>query len=303
MKIIITGASGFIGRNLVRFFIEKNFTVVALSRNPQKLQGLVSVPTVCLPWKNLDPSPWMVHLNEPAIIINLIGENIAGRLWSKRYKQRLRQSRLDSVQTIVQALEQSRCKEHVLIQASAVGYYGHTTRPVDENAAPGSDFLAKLVVDWEQAVQAAKDSVARYIIMRFGVILGPDGGALPKMLLPFKLFLGGPLGSGEQGFAWLHILDLAGALLFLIEHHELSGVFNFVAPQMVTQKEFCQTLAKVLRRPCRLPAPAPILKLLLGDMARTALLSGQFVQPKQLIEAGFQFQYPDLEAALKNILA
>lgn len=302
MKIIITGASGFIGRYLVRFFAEKNFTITALSRNPQKLQSLVPASTLCLPWQNLDPSPWLRQLNEPAVIINLIGENIAGHLWTRRYKQSLRQSRLDSVKTIVQALEQSRSKEHVLIQASAVGYYGNKLQEVDESSPPGNDFLARLVVDWEQASQQAENWTARRIITRFGVVLGAQGGALPKMLLPFKLFLGGPLGSGKQGFPWIHIADVAQAMLFFIEHEAINGVFNLVAPQMIAQKEFCKTLGKVLKRPCWLPVPAPLLKIFLGEMARLALLSGQFVKPGHLLKAGYRFKFPEIETTLKNIL-
>lgn len=302
MKIIITGATGFLGRYLVHFFSKKEHSVIALSRTPEKAEQIFPSEVRCLRWQNLDPQDWLKELNEPAVIINLIGENIAGQFWTKAYKEKLRKSRFESVETIKIALEKApKNLPHVLIQASAVGYYGNTTQVVDENAAPGNDFLADLVVDWEKASEKVENLGVRRVVCRFGVVLG-RGGALQKMLLPFKLFLGGPLGGGKQGFPWIHIEDVAQAMLFLMERSELSGVFNFVAPQLVTQKEFSKTLGKVLGRPSWLPAPAPVLKLFLGEMARVALLSGQLVQPKRLLEAGFKFRFPELKPALANIL-
>lgn len=302
MKIIITGASGFIGRYLIRFFTDLKFKVVALSRQPQKLQTSVPSSVSCLPWKNLDPLPWINQLNEPSVIINLIGENIAGQLWTKAYKEKLRKSRIDSVSTIKMALEEAPGKQaHVLVQASAVGYYGNTSQVVDETAAVGNDFFANLVVEWEKASEEVEALGTRRIVCRLGVVLG-HGGALQKMLLPFRLFLGGPFGSGRQGFPWIHIDDVAQTMLFLIERPDLSGAFNFVAPQLVNQKEFCRTLGQVLRRPCWLPVPAPVLKLFLGEMARVALLSGQFVRPRRLLEAGYEFRFSELKQALEDIL-
>ncbi len=303
MKVLITGATGFIGRYLVPFFLKQGYSVVALSRLPQKARQLFPAEVTCLRWINKDPQDWLHLLHEPVIIINLIGENIAGRYWTKKYKRQLVESRLNATATILMAIQQlKKDVPHIWIQASAVGYYGNTQQVVDESAPAGKDFLADLVVNWEKGSEGASLYGVRRAVARLGVVLGPNGGALQKMLLPFKLFLGGPLGSGQQGFPWIHINDVARAMLFLIEHSEQSGVFNFVAPQTVTQKEFCRTLAKVLKRPCWLPAPAPVLKLLLGEMARVALLKGQFVQPKRLLQAGFSFQFPKLQPALEEIL-
>ncbi|APF18611.1 protein of unknown function DUF1731 [Caldithrix abyssi DSM 13497] len=301
MKIIITGATGFIGRYLVLFFSERKFPVVALSRNPQKAKNIFPPHVTCLPWKNMDAASWLDELDGPAAVINLIGENIAGALWTRSYKQKLRDSRLNSVETIVQAFQQAPGRDHILIQASAVGYYGNVHHKVDETSPAGSDFLARLVVEWENASKTLEAVGVRRVLARLGVVLGREG-ALRKMILPYKLFAGGPLGSGKQGFPWIHIADVARAMLLMIEHDELYGVFNFVAPQTVTQKEFSRALGKVLHRPAWLPAPAPLLKLLLGEMARSALLSGQFVEPKKLLAAGFRFQFPELKKALEDIL-
>ncbi|NOX90736.1 MAG: TIGR01777 family protein [Calditrichaeota bacterium] len=302
MKIIIAGASGFIGRHLVNRMLRERFDVIALSRNPERKRSVFPPDVKCLLWKAGDSSPWQDQLNEPAVIINLIGENLAARYWTKSYKKLLLSSRIESVETILQAIERVPTKGHTLIQASAVGYYGNTAATVDEQSPPGNDFLARLVVQWEKSSDPAEDLSVRRIITRFGLVLGKDGGALPKMMIPFKLFLGGPVGSGRQGVSWIHIKDVAEAVLFLIKNERLKGVFNLTAPQPTPQKEFSRVLGKALKRPSWLPVPGFLPGLVLGEMAKATVLSGQFAEPKALLKAGYSFRFEDLYSALKDIL-
>ncbi len=302
MKIIIAGASGFIGRHLVNRMLRERFDVIALSRNPERKRSVFPPDVKCLLWKTGDSSPWQDQLKEPAVIINLIGENLAARYWTKSFKKRLLSSRVESVETILQAIERAPTKGHTLIQASAIGYYGNTAAPVDEQSLPGNDFLARLVVQWEKSSDPAEDLGVRRIITRFGLVLGKDGGALPKMMIPFKLFLGGPVGSGRQGVSWIHIKDVADAVLFLIKNKQLKGIFNLTAPRPALQKEFSRALGKALKRPSWLPVPGFLPGLVLGEMAKATVLSGQFAQPRALLKAGYSFRFEDLYSALKDIL-
>ncbi|RLD12681.1 TIGR01777 family protein [candidate division KSB1 bacterium] len=302
MKIIITGASGFIGRHLAVFFSNRGYDVVALSRNPQTTQKLFDSRVKCLPFVMGDPAPWLSELQNTRILINLIGENIGTHLWTKAYRQRLRSSRVESVLTILKALEKVKPASLTYIQASAVGYYGNTALPVDEQGSMGADFLARLTYDWERATDAIAEMGIRRLILRFGVILGRTGGALPRLLMPYKFFLGGVMGSGRQGFSWMHIEDLERAMEFLINNEPLQGVFNFVAPNPVSQKELSQTIAALLHRPDFFRIPAWPLKFILGDMAEILLLGGQYVKPAALLSAGFEFKYPELRDALNSLL-
>ncbi len=301
MKFIIAGASGFIGRNLCAHLVNEH-QVVALTRKPEKKRALLPPEVTCKKWITNDPSPWLDDLKNADVLINLIGENLAAGLWTKKFKQKLRNSRIDAVKTIAQALEQTSNQSLTYIQASAVGYYGNVSEAVDETAPAGNDFLARLVADWENAAQPIVQSGIRTIFARFGLVLGSHGGALPKLVLPFRLFVGGPLGSGLQGFPYIHIYDVVQGLLFLINHTPNSGVFNFVAPQTINQKTFCKALAKTLRRPCWLPAPSFLLKLFLGEMAEVALLSGQVVIPRALQKAGYEFYFKDIQKTLDSLL-
>ena len=302
MKIIITGASGFIGRHLVHYFDQMGHQVVALSRNPEKTQSQFHSGVTCLPFKMHDPSTWLDELADANVIINLIGENIMRHPWTRSYKKKLRNSRIDSVMTIFKALQDAKPQKITFIQASAVGYYGNTSIPVDEQAAPGNDFLARLTYDWERATDAIADLGVRRIITRFGAILGKDGGALAKLIPIYKGFLGGTIGSGEQSFSWMHIEDLQHAMAFIVEKEALRGVFNFVSPKPVSQKELNRTLAEVLRRPAFWRIPELPVKLLLGEMGKALILGGQYVKPAALLNAGFEFRFENLKDALNDLL-
>ncbi len=302
MKIIITGASGFIGRHLVHYFDQTGHRVVALSRNPEKAQSQFHSGVTCLPFKMHDPSTWLDELTDADALINLIGENIMSRRWTNSYKKKLRQSRIDSVRTIFKALQATRPQKITLIQASAVGYYGNTSMPVDEQAAAGSDFLARLTYDWERATEAIAELGVRRIITRFGVILGKDGGALARLIPIYKGFLGGTIGSGEQGFSWMHIEDLQRAMNFILQKETSEEVFNFVSPKPVSQKELNRTLAEVLKRPAFWRIPELPVKLLIGEMGKALILGGQYVQPAALLNAGFEFRFENMKDALIDLL-
>ncbi|MBI2083658.1 MAG: TIGR01777 family protein [Deltaproteobacteria bacterium] len=279
MKILLTGGTGFIGRPLLKKLLEKGHEVTLLTRQ--------QIPNFACP-------------DGTDAIINLAGETIAER-WTKEKKEKIRRSRVDTTRAIITAIGKTSQKPRLLINASAVGYYGDTKEvPVDESSPRGYDFLAEVCREWEETAQEAEKDNVRVVRLRCGVVLGKDGGALQKMLPPFKFFVGGPIGSGNQWFPWIHREDVIHAIFFALENEKLSGAVNVTSPEPIRQKEFAKILGKVLGRPSSLPVPSFVLKLLLGEMSEM-LLTGQRVVPKKLTEAGFQFQYPDLESALKAI--
>ncbi len=302
MKIIIAGATGFIGRHLVAFLNDSGYEIVALCRNPQAAKRQFSAEIKCVPFKMGDPSPWLGHLKTARALINLIGENISTHLWSKAYKAKIRRSRLEAVATFLNGIRQVQPNELTFMQASAVGYYGNSFLPVDEQGKVGEGFLARLTYEWERATEPFTRLGVRRILMRFGTILSDDGGALPKLILPYRFFAGAILGNGQQGFSWMHISDLKRAVRFLLENKHLEGVFNFVSPHPVSQKEFSKICAEILNRPVFLRIPAWGIKLMLGEMGQFLIIDGQYVQPTALINGRFEFKYPKIKAALENLL-
>lgn len=245
------------------------------------------------------PGLWQEELKTVDGVVNLAGRNIF-HSWTEEYKKSIYESRILTTRNLVQGLDQGR--NIAFLSASAVGFYGDRGEEgLDEEATPGDDFLARLSRDWEAEANKAGEKGARVGIMRFGIVLGKGGGALSKMLLPFKFGLGGRLGSGRHWISWIHIQDLAAATWFLLENKNLAGPFNFCAPNPVQNMEFSKTLGQVLGRPTLVRTPALALRLALGELGRT-LLSSQRATPKRLKQAGFSFQYPDLRFALETIL-
>ncbi len=297
MKVFIAGGTGFIGPYLMRGFREAGFEVRVLVRRPEKAARL---PAEVKPifGNPLTPGPWQEECSKADVVINLVGANIFAR-WTEGYKKLIRETRLEATRHIASCLSEGA----LLLNASAVGFYGadRGEEEITEESAPGHDFLAEVCRQWEAEALKAQRAGARVCLMRFGIVLGRNGGALSKMLLPFRLGLGGPIGSGKQWFPWIHIADLVKAALFLVERKDLAGPFNFVSPQPVRNKEFVKTLAKVLRRPAFFPVPPFILRLLFGELANL-LLGGVKARPKRLLEAGFIFDFPELEAALRDLL-
>lgn len=299
MRVLIPGGTGFLGRALAGRLQEAGYEVIVLSRQPERARLPPGVQAVR--WDGRTAAGWASLADGAFAIINLAGESI-GQRWTEAVKRRIRESRLQASQAVVEAIAAASTKPQVLLQSSAVGYYGpRGDEQLTEEDPPGTDFLARLAVEWEASTQPVEAMGVRRVILRTGVVLERDGGALAQMLLPFRLFLGGPLGDGRQGFSWIHRADWVEAVKFLMEHPEARGPYNLTAPQPVRNAEFARILGRVLGRPSWLPVPAFALRLAFGEGA-DFLLTGQFVRPRRLLEAGFRFRYPDLESALRAIL-
>jgi uncharacterized protein len=301
MKFVIAGATGLIGKALVRNLIDSQHSVVVLSRNPQ----LVSPQSPLLQavrWDGKSGGQWMRQLEGADAVVNFSGESLGSRRWTAERKRRLFSSRIEPTTALVDALKVVSPRPKALLNASAVGYYGPVENgDVTEDHPAGSDYLGQLCVQWEQAAEGAQQLGVRLIVFRSGVVLDPHGGALVRMLLPFRLFAGGPLGTGDQWFPWIHKVDEIRALRFLLEHGTLSGPFNLAAPESATMREFSTELGRAMRRPSVVKVPAVVLRTLLGEMAGM-VLTGQRVIPKRLLDAGFTFTFPSLKAALEDLL-
>lgn len=296
MKILITGATGFIGRRVCEVLSQAGHTVVALSRDPIRAKQRVPALTEAFRWDTLADA-----LKGCDAVINLAGETVAGR-WTDAKKKAIRDSRIIGTRNLVESLAKLEPRPKVLISASAIGYYGDRgEETLTEDSAPGADFLAQVCRDWESEAARAESFGVRVVRLRIGLVLGPGGGALQAMLPIFKLGLGGPLGSGNQFWSWVHRDDVVGAIAFALEREDLRGPINVTAPQPVRQREFAQILGRVLKRPALLPAPAFALKIVLGEFA-SGLLSSQRVLPERLTKAGYQFRFTELEPALRALV-
>lgn len=302
MKIVIAGGSGFVGKAFAARLLEAGHTVSILSRNPSTAKQSLSNQILVEPWDAKSVGAWVRVIDGADAVVNLAGESIGGKRWTRRQKELIMSSRIDSTRAIVEAIRQARRRPGVLVNQSAVGYYGNVPFvPVEEDHPPGNDFLSYVATHWEAEAHNAKELGVRVVIPRTGIVLSLHGGALPRMVLPFKLYLGGPLGSGDQWFPWIHLDDEVGALLFVIENEKLEGAVNFAAPGSVTMKQFCAALGKAMHRPSWAPVPGIVLKVILGEMAGPLLLSGQRVIPRKLLEAGYKFRFPAVHEALQDI--
>jgi len=300
MKIIITGGNGLIGRALAEDLAKDGHEVILLSRRPQPATGLQ--PSIRLEkWDGRTAQGWGKLADGADAIVNLAGENLSAGRWTARRKQAILESRLNAGAAVVQAIQQAVNKPRVLIQSSAVGYYGpRGSESISEDAASANDFLAGVCQAWEASTQPVEALGVRRVVTRSGVILSTNSITLPRMLLPFRLFAGGPLGSGRQWLSWVHLEDEVRALRFLIETPEARGVFN-ISAQPLTNRQFAQLAGKVMRRPAFFTVPAFIIRLVFGEMS-TVVLEGQRVSSKRLTDLGFQFRFPEAEAALKDFL-
>jgi uncharacterized protein (TIGR01777 family) len=293
MKIVVAGANGLIGKALVRALHARGDQVTALVRKPQQLEGAISVQ-----WDGRE-GPWQAALDGADAVVNLAGQSVADHRWSDDYKRQILESRTHSSKALVEAIAKAKLKPRVLVNASAVGYYGgRGDELIDETARPGTDFLAGVTRAWEE--EAAKAEV-RSVFLRTGIVLARDGGALVKMVPPFKAFVGGPIGSGKQWSPWIHLHDEVAAILWAIDHEELKGPVNLTAPEPVTAGEFAKALGKVLHRPSWAKVPAAVLKVAVGEFA-AVLLEGQRALPVQLQKSGFVFRFPQLAGALEDLL-
>lgn len=299
MRIVLAGATGFLGRPLLESLDRARHSLTVLTRRPRGLAGIREVR-----WEpDGSVGAWGEVVDGADAVVNLAGASIAAGRWTAARKAELTESRLLSTRSLVAAIERSRARPALLINSSAVGYYGpHGAEPVTEADGPGDDFLAKLSVSWEHAAQAAEASGTRVVLLRTGIVLERDGGALKPMLLPFKMGVGGPVGDGRQYWPWVHRADWIGLVEFLLAHPSAAGPVNATAPTPVTNEEFSRTLARVLQRPALLRAPAFALRMSMGEMADGLLLNGQRVLPTGAQEMGYHFRYETLEPALRSIL-
>ena len=306
MKIAITGATGFVGSHLVAKLQKQGHQVVVLTRNTS--YGHKVFPSSAFPNVEIvDYTPttlgsWQSSISGCDSVINLAGESIAEGRWTEGKKQEILQSRQLTTQNIVTAIANAEHKPSVLINASAIGYYGTSeTATFTETSPSSNDFLASVCQAWEAEAQKVNDVGVRLVILRLGIVLAKDGGALAKMITPFKMFAGGPIGSGNQWFSWIHRDDLVDLILQAVTDANMSGVYNATAPNPVRMNELSQTMGTVLNRPSWLPVPGFAIEAMLGDGA-IVVLEGQQVLPERTLTTGFQYQYPNLQGALKKIL-
>jgi len=298
MKLLITGGTGFIGSALCRVLEQRGHRLLVLSRHPERQAPRPG--TTFLSWQT---SPWQQMAEGCDGVINLAGEPLVAQRWSARQKAIIRDSRLKATRHLVEAMALWSRKPAVFVSASAIGYYGPRGDEALREADPSGDgFLPDLCRGWEAEASRAGQLGVRVAILRIGVVLAAGGGALAKMVPPFRWFLGGPLGQGGQWVSWIHREDLTGLIAWVLDRTDVTGPLNATAPQPVTMKELCRTLGVVLHRPSWAPVPAPLLRLLLGEMA-DVLLTGQRVLPAAALHAGYTFRFPELLPALNSSLA
>ena len=301
MRTIITGGSGLIGRAVAADLAASGREVIVLSRSPSRVTGLPA-RVRAEGWDGHTGRQWAGLADGAEAIINLAGENLAARRWTPQRRQQIRDSRVMAGQAVMEALQASKQRPRVLIQASAVGYYGpHGNDTVTEVTPAGSDYLAKVCLAWEASTAGADALGVRRAIIRTGLVLSASGGALPKLVLPFRFFAGGRMGSGRQWYPWIHLADEVAAIRFLLETEAAAGAFNLTAPNPLTNAELSATIGQVLKRPALLPVPSVALRLALGDMA-TVVLDGQRALPAHLLELGYRFRFPESTAALRDLL-
>ncbi len=308
MRIIVSGGTGFIGHSIIRALLEDGHDVILLSRSSHlkspgdffdtNKEGSLKV----MEWDGKSLGLWSDYMENTHAVINLTGEPIAAKKWTAAQKEKIASSRLESTKILVQAIAQAKKKPFVLINASAIGYYGDTDDAIVMESQPrGEGFLPETCGKWESQASEAESLGVRVVFLRLGLVLGKGGGVLKKMIPPFNFFLGGPLGTGYQWLSWVHIDDVIGIILLALKHLELSGPVNVTAPNPVNMNQFCYALGRALGRPSWLPVPSWVLKLGLGEMSEM-LLTGQRVIPQRLQAEGYVFKHSDIEEALASII-
>ncbi len=306
MKVAVTGGTGFVGSRLVEQLEATGAQTVLLTRNAQK--ALLQFPAAVyknvsiVEYDSLTSGDWQTQISGCDAVVNLAGEPISESRWTPDRKKLLMTSRVVTTTKLVEAIATAAIKPKVFVSTSAIGFYGTSeTETFDESSAAGSDYLAEICTNWEAAAMGVKATGARLVILRFGIVLGM-GGAIGKMLPPFKLFAGGPIGTGKQWFSWIHQDDVVALIMQALTQESMEGVYNATAPNPVTMNELCSEMGKTLGRPSWLPVPAFVLETMLGEGA-SLVLEGQKVLPKRSIESGFKFGYASVSEALKQVLA
>lgn len=302
-RIVIAGASGFIGSALARELVQDGHEVVAVTRNASARRDRFPDGVRPVEWDGRSAAGWGRSVDGALAVVNLAGDNLARGYWTRAKKDRILASRVQAGSALVAAVREARKKPRVFVQASAIGFYGNSGETeVDEDGAAGTGFLAGVVEKWEASTHEVEDLGVRRVIIRSGLVLGREGGVWPSLVRPFRFLAGGPLGNGRQWFSWIALDDEVRAVRFLIGNEGLSGAFDLTAPQPLREKELCRLIGKSLRRPCWMPAPAFLLRLLFGEKAGETLLVSQRVFPRRLAAAGFEFRHPDAATAVAALV-
>lgn len=303
MKVVVSGGTGFVGQALCRSLVRHGMNVTVLSRIPLPARTGPDSPIQIVTWDGRTAGSWERELDAASAVINLAGEPIAAGRWTPERKRLIVDSRVNATRLLARALSRASDKPRVFISASGVGYYGTSPdRLFDERDGPGSDFFADLCRSWEGAAFEAQSPNIRVVCLRIGMVLEQDGGALAKMVPPFRAFVGGPIAPGSQWVSWIHRADLIGLIEWALAHERVLGAVNAVAPGAVTMKEFCGMLGEALKRPSWLPVPGFALRLAFGELA-SFMTTGQRVVPTVAHESGYRFRYPRLDVALRAIFA
>lgn len=303
MRVLIIGATGFIGRELVKELQLSGHRLIAVTRNVRKAREILGTRTEIIEWDGLSRTTLAGHLSGMEAIINLAGENIASGRWNSKRKKLITESRIKTGRVLAEAVKMSSSIPSVLIQGSATGIYGTPVdEPAEESAPAGTGFLADLTGEWEASVTALENIIPRIVIVRTGLVLGKDSGLLEKTMMPFRFYSGAVIGPGSQWLSWMHIRDEVRAICFLLENRNSSGPYNLTAPNPVQMKAFIAAISKTIGKPAWLRVPGFILKAAMGEMAEQTILSSQNIYPGKLMKEGFIFEYPYLEPALKDLL-
>ncbi len=302
MKVVIAGGTGFIGRALSHDLATKGNQVMVLSRNPATHRERTNQAVSLCHWNPAGGVDWEKVLEKTDVLVNLVGESVATARWTKKRKQQLTESRVNTTSRLVQAMSTMSNPPRILVNASGIGFYGpQDDAPVNEHSAAGAGFMADLSVAWEREALKARDFGIRVALLRIGLVLGKDGGALQRMIVPFKAFAGGPILPGNQWVSWIHIQDIVELIHWIMTHDSLEGPINATAPSPVTMQEFCNKIGLALHRPSWLPVPQFALRMLLGELS-SLMTTGQRVEPAVAMNSGYCFKYPTLQPALADLL-
>lgn len=301
-RVVVTGATGLIGRPLCAALQKRGYAVVVFSRSPDSARRSLPGMAEYVAWKPEERGPWAAAVDGAHAVIHLGAANLFEKRWNTAFKREIVDSRVSGTRGIVNAIVAAQRKPEVLISASAVGYYGpRQSELLDETAAPGDDFQARVCKLWEAEAVKAEPLGVRVVRLRSGVVLQPGEGALAQLMLPFKFFVGGPVLPGTQWLSWIHLADEVGIILGALEDSAISGSLNATAPQPATNAEFARTLGRVMRRPSLFPVPGFAVRLVVGEVA-SAVTNGQYVVPKKALDHGYTFQFPTVELALRDLL-
>lgn len=301
-RVVVSGATGFVGRSLSRALVARGYEVVALTRDPDAAKTKLPESVRAERWDPNDAAALVPGVDGAQAVVHLAGEQAVGKRWSERVKREIMDSRVHGAERLVSAIERASNRPKVLVSSSGVGYYGpHGDEALHEKAPAGADYLARVTIAWEGAASRAEALGVRVVRTRFGIVFGKGGGALVEMVKPFKLFVGGPIGTGKQMVSWIHLDDVVSALVLSIEDESLSGAVNVVSPNAVRNEDLARHIGAVLKRPSAIPVPEVALRIRFGEGA-DALVTGQNAVPAVLQSKGFTWKYPEVKGALEEAL-